>query len=95
MSSDIDRALDRAQSLLAHLIDTRRDGHTLRTEIEDEFGDDGEALSTDAQETIAEMRRVLGPTYSVEWTGNGNTEADGTSYSDVAITWEGAEGSAP
>ncbi len=34
----------------------------------------------------------IGPGYSVDWTGDGNCDADGEQTSDVRVKWDGDEG---
>lgn len=43
------------------------------------------AVSSESEGIIDELRALLGPDYSVEYTGDGNTDADGYSTDDVSI----------
>ena len=52
--------------------------------ISDDDDDESEA-------TLATLRKHLPAGASAEWTGNSDTDGDGDTTSDCAITWDAAE----
>jgi hypothetical protein len=67
--------------LLAEICDVRPvqgDKLVATTMLED---DDGAG----ADELLAAINAALAPAYAADWTGDSNTDADGTTYSYVAI----------
>lgn len=74
--------LDRAYEALAtagYEVSTRSDNERIILAVTSSGDDD------DAAETLESLRAIVGPDYSVEYTGDGNTSGSGISTDDVRI----------
>lgn len=48
-----------------------------------------EADEGDEDRALVEIREAIGPGWTVEWTGDSNTDREGVTSADIAIDWEG------
>lgn len=79
-TAEVDAALSVAGYDTSHVDDTE-----LILSLTD--GTQGDTEEVDGEESLAEVRSIVEPLgYQANWTGNGNTNSDGESTSDVRIT---------